>query len=190
MTGDEVGTALVRYAHELLDIYHAVTYLAPPAQDALRAIGLQRPWSGYFAGRAAPLGAVGGPVVTAVFYHFKPSMVARELPAAWDTAAPDRVLEARLRGVDATLRELLGNDMLAGAELAEAAELAGAAAASCEPQARPLGAANAALPIPEQRHLALWQAITTLREFRGDGHAIALAAAEALNAVLDAARSL
>ena len=43
---------------------------------------------------------------------------------------------------------------------------------------RPLAAANAGLPLPEQPHLALWQAFTTLREHRGDGHTIALAQRE------------
>lgn len=43
-----------------------------------------------------------------------------------------------------------------------------------EPAGRPLGAANAGLPAPAEPHLALWQATTTLREHRGDGHTTAL----------------
>ena len=39
-----------------------------------------------------------------------------------------------------------------------------------------LAAANQALPRPDQPHLALWQAATTLREHRGDGHVAALVA--------------
>jgi hypothetical protein len=178
MTADDVRPPLARYAHQLIDIYHAVTYLAPPAQDALREIGLERPWSRYFASRAAPLGAVGAPAVTALFYHFKPSMVAAELPAAWDEARPEDILQARLRGADLALRQLAGDDLCDGRGLAEAADLAVAAAASCTPPGRPLGAANAALPIPQVPHLALWQALTTLREYRGDGHVVALAQAE------------
>ncbi|PZA22382.1 SCO6745 family protein, partial [Modestobacter versicolor] len=38
----------------------------------------------------------------------------------------------------------------------------------------PLAAANAALPWPDQPHLLLWQALTTLREHRGDGHLASL----------------
>jgi len=176
MKDGEVQPALARYAHQLLDIYHAVTYLAPPAQEALREVGLQRPWSRYFASRAAPLGAVGAPLVTALFYHFEPSMVAAELPRAWDDAGPEQVLDARLRGADLALKELAG-DLLDGRDIAEAAGLAVAAAAACAPPGRPLGASNAALPLPRAPHLALWQASTTLREHRGDGHVTALAQA-------------
>jgi glutathione S-transferase len=39
---------------------------------------------------------------------------------------------------------------------------------------RPLAAANAALPVPAETHLAAWQSLTTLREHRGDGHNAAL----------------
>ena len=46
-----------------------------------------------------------------------------------------------------------------------------------EPTGRPLGAANAALPLPEDPVAALWQLATTLREHRGDGHVAALATA-------------
>jgi hypothetical protein len=170
MRGGEVDRALARYAHQVLDIYHAVTYLTQPAQEALREIGLHRPWSRYFASRAAPLGAVDAPLVTALFYHFKPAMVAAELPAAWAAATPEQILAARLHGVDLALRELLGDELRG---LAEAVDLAVAAASRVLP-GRPLGAANAALPLPDQPHLALWQALTTLREHRGDGHNAAL----------------
>ncbi|MFE0513675.1 hypothetical protein ACFW2E_28120, partial [Streptomyces sp. NPDC058964] len=39
---------------------------------------------------------------------------------------------------------------------------------------RPLFAAHAALPWPDEPHLVLWHAQTLLREFRGDGHLAAL----------------
>jgi hypothetical protein len=175
--GDAVNPALAREAHSVLEIYHAVTYLAPQAHEAFGALGLTRPWSGYFASRSAPLGAVEWPLVSALFYHFKPSMIAAELPSAWEIASPAQVLKARMRGVDAALGALLG-DAISRAELAEAAELAAVAAAACPLPARPLGAANAALPLPREPHLALWQALTTLREFRGDGHVTALAQTE------------
>jgi hypothetical protein len=59
-------------------------------------------------------------------------------------------------------------------DLTEAAELAGTAAAAVDLPGRPLAAANAGLPVPAEPHLALWQALTTLREHRGDGHNAAL----------------
>ena len=57
----------------------------------------------------------------------------------------------------------------------EAADLALGGRAACEDAGRVLGAANRALPRPAAPHLALWQATTTLREHRGDGHLAALA---------------
>ena len=43
---------------------------------------------------------------------------------------------------------------------------------------RPMFSANLALEMPTQPHLALWHATTLLREHRGDGHLVALAALE------------
>ena len=37
-------------------------------------------------------------------------------------------------------------------------------------EGRPLAAAHAELPWPEEPHLVLWHAQSILREFRGDGH--------------------
>ena len=51
-----------------------------------------------------------------------------------------------------------------------AAELARTATEGCTAAGRPLYAAHASLPWPDAPHLALWHAITLLREFRGDGH--------------------
>ncbi|MDX2528947.1 SCO6745 family protein [Streptomyces europaeiscabiei] len=162
-----------RVLHDVLEPYHAVLYYAPQVYEAFRGVGLSGTWRGYFGGRAAPLGAVTAPVVTAAFYHFRPSLVAAAVPAVWETAAPEKVLAARLAGVDAALRAVLG-DVVDGPELAEAASLATDAAGACTVPGRPLGGANAALEPPTAAHLALWQAATTLREFRGDGHVAAL----------------
>jgi hypothetical protein len=63
------------------------------------------------------------------------------------------------------------------AHLEEAAELAEQAARAADTVGRLLAAANAALPLPEPPRLRLWQAVTTLREHRGDGHNAALVAA-------------
>jgi hypothetical protein len=138
------------------------------------AAGLTGFWQSYFAFRAAPLGAVGPEVVTATFYNFAPSFVARRVPGIWDVTTPAAALDARLGGVDAAVRRVLGADWPGSAEAAEAAELARAAAAAVEVVGRPLAAANTAVPVPEEPHLALWQSLTTLREHRGDGHNAAL----------------
>lgn len=75
------------------------------------------------------------------------------------------------------LRRLLGEAALASEEMAETAGLALRATEACHREARPLYAANAGLPVPEEPHLALWHAATLLREHRGDGHLFALALA-------------
>lgn len=176
---------LARALRDALDPYHTGTILAPQSYAAFQPYGITHPWAVYFAGRAAPLGAVPAAVVDAVFYHFDPALTARSIPSVWDKAAPEKVLAARLAGADAALRGLLGDQVVDSPEVAEAAELATAAAAACTAEGRPLGAANAALPLPSEPHLALWQAVTTLREWRGDGHNAAL-----LRSGLDAVEAL
>jgi DNA-binding MarR family transcriptional regulator len=113
-------------------------------------------------------------IVTACFYNFHPSRVARAVPDVWLVAAPEVYLDIRLSATDAALRRLVGEAGLRSAEVAEAAELARQAALAAPVPGRPLGAANAALPWPEPPHLALWHAQTVLRETRGDGHIAAL----------------
>jgi hypothetical protein len=144
-------------------------YFAPEVRTAFDGAGLKGFWMGYFAGRAAPMGPVPAEVVTATFFNFQPAMVARAIPDAWNRAAPAAVLEARLEGVGAALRPLT-----AGADLVSACALAREAAESVDTVGRPLAAANAALPWPGDPLLDLWQAITVLREFRGDTHVAAL----------------
>jgi hypothetical protein len=165
------GTARLLWA--LGEPFHALIYFADEARAAGAAAGLTGFWQTYFAFRAAPLGAVGPEVVTAAFYNFAPSFVARRVPAVWSAVSPAAALEARLSGVDAAARRVLGEG-LGSDELAEAAELAGTAAAAVQAPGRPLAAANTAVPVPDAPHLALWQALTTLREHRGDGHNVAL----------------
>jgi hypothetical protein len=169
-------TALARRLWRLLEPYHAVTYFAPEAHQEFKDAGLRGFWMGYFAGRAAPMGPVGPGVVAATFFGFHPAMVARALPDAWGFATVESVLEARLAGVDAALRRILGPDV-EGADVVEAATLARTAAEAGEAPGRPLFAANADLPWPESPHLSLWHAATLLREFRGDGHVAALTTA-------------
>ncbi|WP_442875414.1 SCO6745 family protein [Amycolatopsis sp. NBC_00355] len=163
--------------HAAVSPLHAAVYFAPEREDELAKLGLERGSTAYFAGRAAPLGAVGAGAVTATFANFNHEHVARSLPAVWAVTTPEAVLDARLRGVDGMLRRLLGPDALTSTELAEAAGLAVRAAEGGHREARPLYAANADLPVPGEPHLALWHAATLLREHRGDGHVAALAVA-------------
>ncbi|GAA2761625.1 hypothetical protein GCM10010103_06660 [Streptomyces paradoxus] len=166
-----------RRCHNMLNSLHATHYFSPDLGRELGAIGVTDPRAVNFAVRAAALGPVGAGAVTAAFYNYKYELVARHVPAVWETAAPGQVLAARARAVDATLRRLLGEEALASAEMAEAARLALRAAEACSRGARPLYAAHADLPVPEEPHLAYWHAATLLREHRGDGHLAALMSA-------------
>ncbi|WP_375478352.1 hypothetical protein [uncultured Jatrophihabitans sp.] len=161
-------------AHRALEPLHAMIYFAPEAEPEYTAVGLRPGRMGYFASRSAAMGPVSAGVVTATFYNFSPALVGRHIPRAWSLASVDDILAARLRAVDAALRRLLGADTVASADVREAAELARAATAGLPPEGRPLFAAHAGLPWPDEPHLVLWHAVTLLREFRGDGHLAAL----------------
>ena len=150
---------------------------SPETEEHLTAAGLKRGRMCYFAGRAAPMGAVGTGVVAATFYNFNPALVARHVPAAWGLAAPDTVVAARLAAVDAALRRMLGDDVVASPEVAEAAVLARRAAEAASVEGRPLAAAHRDVPWPDAPHVALWHGLSVLREHRGDGHVALLAAA-------------
>jgi hypothetical protein len=166
----------VRELWGLLEPIHAVVYFSPEPLAALREAGYRGFWMGYFANRAAPLGAVGPEVVQALFYNFGWERVARALPAAWEFAPPAAALTARAEGSVAALRRALGG-LAEAATVERAAELAMKAAAAAPLEGRALFAANHALPVPEAPLERLWHAATLLREHRGDGHVAALLSA-------------
>ncbi|WP_144118904.1 SCO6745 family protein [Catellatospora sichuanensis] len=175
---ETVPPALVRQMWQVLEPVHAAIYFAPQANEEAAALGYdtEARWPSYFAWRSAPLGAAGPELVAATYYSFSPALVRTHVPAIWETATPDKVLTSRLRAVDRTLRALLP-DFVGSPELAEAAALARRAAGAAVTAGRPLAAANADLPWPDESHLVLWHAASVLREHRGDGHLAALLAA-------------
>ena len=165
---------LARALWTLFEPIHAVTYFSEQSRGALAAIGLQRYWDGYFAGRSAPVGALSGPPVTAMFSGFAPFLVDRALPAVWSVVTPAQVIEARYVGAAATLRELVPDESLvekaatALAPLVDHLDLIG----------RPLAAGFASLPLEDDPYRRVWQLAGTLREHRGDGHVIAIVGLE------------
>jgi hypothetical protein len=167
------GTLATR-GHRLLEWLHAISYFAPEVHQSLTETGLSAGRMLYFAARSAPMGRVSAGVVTATFYHFNPELVGEHIPAAWTLADPAAINAARLAGVDRALRRLLGAELVAGAGLTEAAELARRAIEGTAAQGRPIYAGHAELAWPEPAHLQLWHAATLLREHRGDGHVVAL----------------
>lgn len=173
--GYQLQYSIARTAWKTLEPYHAMIYFAPEARTAYTEAGLKGFWIGYFASRVAAMGAVSASVVAATFFNFHPNMVARAIPSAWHLSNPEGVLAARLHAADAALRRFLGT-RIASAEIAEAAELARLATEGCAVAGRPLFAAYTDLAWPSEPHLILWHAATLLREYRGDGHVIALMA--------------
>ncbi|MCP3818308.1 hypothetical protein NLX86_09325 [Streptomyces sp. A3M-1-3] len=167
-----------RRCHNLLNPLHSAVYFSPDYTKEFAGIGIEDHNAAYFAGRASAMGPVGAGTVAATFYNFNHALIARHVPQVWRTASPEAALGARLRAVDTTLRRLLGDEAVASPELAEAASLALRAAEGCTLHARPLYAAHADLPVPEESHLAYWHAATLLREHRGDGHLAVLLDAE------------
>jgi hypothetical protein len=157
----------------LFERLHAVSYFAPHSRSSYEAVGLRGYWRGYFAGRAAPLGAVGPGPVYALFFGFHRSMVDRALPDVWRRASPAEALRARRDGARQALADVLDGAVSAEA-VGEAAELLRAATDRLDVTGRPLAAANADLPWPDDPIDVLWHAATLLREHRGDGHVAAL----------------
>lgn len=166
---------LARRIWHQLEPIHAVFYYAPEvfAEAARLGYSVDTRWPSYFAWRSAPLGAAGSGLVAAAFYSFSPAMVGQHIPAAWQVAPPAHVLQARLAAVDAMFRAQLGG-RITDPQIGQAADLARRAAENAPTAGRPLAAANADLSWPDEPHLVLWQAITILREQRGDGHVAAL----------------
>ncbi|WP_018333728.1 SCO6745 family protein [Actinomycetospora chiangmaiensis] len=155
---------------------HSMIYFAPEVGEELSELGIDHPRAQYFAQRSAAMGPVGPGVVAATYFNFNPALVVRFVPMIWLSASPEAVLNARLRAADRALRRLLG-DAATSRECERAGVLARRAASVCGPEGRPLYAAHADLPWPDEPHLALWHAVTLLREYRGDAHLAALLAA-------------
>jgi hypothetical protein len=174
-----MDAVMARKMHRTLEAYHGMIYLVPEATAAYQELGVSRDryHVGYFASRAAAMGPVPGEVVVATFYNFHPSLVMSAVPGCWDLAPPDDWQRARRQAADAALHRLIG-DAIDGSSIAEALQLARAAADACGPAGRPLFAGHASLDWPDRAHLALWHAITLLREYRGDGHVAALTEAD------------
>ena len=168
-----------RQMWQLMEPIHAVTYFAPESRSAATGLGYDDFWMGYLAFRSAPLGPVGADVVTAAFHGFALSRVRNRIPRAWEIAGPAAALGARRTSAAIALRRCWDRwgyggsvDTLAAA----AADLAWPVATGLDCAGRVMAGANRALPRPDDPVEALWQACTTLREHRRDGHIAVLVA--------------
>jgi len=167
--------ALVQRLGVLVESVHAVVYFAPEPKAAYAELGLRGFWRGDFASRAAPLGAAGPELVTALFGGFAPTMVGRAVPQVWSVASPPQVQAARLAGATAALRRLLGEHRLA--TVVAAADMTDRCVRALPLPGRPMAAAQAGLPRLDDPLAALWHDCTVLREHRGDGHLASVAVA-------------
>ncbi len=175
---DQTAAEIARKCWRTLEPYHGMIYFVPEAAAAYQAIGVDGR-SGYFGSRSAAMGAVGTLVVQATFFNFHPGLVEHAMDGLWARTTPEAMLIARHDAVDESLRRMLGT-AVEDHSIRDAVEILRPAvdAACMRPEGRPLFAGHARLPEPEMPHVALWWAITLLREFRGDGHIAALVDAD------------
>ena len=147
--GDAAGALLARKTWRTLEPLHGMVYFVPEAAEAYARLGITGR-AGYFASRAAPMGAVTADVVVSTFFNFNPELVHAAIPAVWEVATPVALVRARFTAVDAAYRRLLGEEVLASDEMQRAAELARLAAeeASRRMEGRPLAAAHANVAWP------------------------------------------
>jgi hypothetical protein len=174
VSDDGAQTAAALVAHKTwrtVEPLHGMIYFVPEAAEAYARLGITGT-AGYFASRAAPMGAVSADVVIATFFNFNPEIVRSAIPDAWDRATPADVIAARFSAVDAACRRILSPEVVESTEMVRAAALARTAAeeATRHVEGRPLAAGHADVAWPSEPHLQLWHAQSILREFRGDGH--------------------
>ena len=163
-----------RRAWRTIEAANAVTYFSSECRAGPKSIGLPGFWMGYFANRAAPMGAVSAGVVEATFYNFHPAMVRRSIPDAWTRASPEHVVTLRASAAASALRRLAP----AADELApQLLPLLKKTVEHGNGEGRPLFSANRDV-IADENLSGVWQLATTLREHRGDGHVAVLTEAD------------
>jgi helix-turn-helix protein len=133
------------------------------------------------------LGRIGSGPVTAAFFNFHPDMVSAAVPMCWEVVSPGDLVTLRAGAASRALHELC--DPAALGRLTELLPHLRTASANTDGAGRCLAGANRELwPQVEAGLRAqgnsesevlvaeVWQACTTLREHRGDGHVAALVA--------------
>ncbi|MEO6956617.1 MAG: hypothetical protein ABI137_07735 [Antricoccus sp.] len=169
---DERERDLARKAYKMLEPYHLPVYFAPEMAAKVKEMDLS--WGGgYFGMRAAPMGACTSSVVATTFYNFNPETVA----AGWDDAmakySPGQLSDARYEVLDKVFSDALG-ELKDNSGLPKLAARLQEMLKSAPTAGRTLAGAWMQQPWPQTPHLALWQALSILREWRGDGHIAAL----------------
>ena len=134
-------------------------------------------WHAYFAYRSAPLGQATEKMVTATFYNFAPRMVAKSIPSCWEIMSPAMVRSTHLEFIDEAMRRIF-SDVQFESSFKAAERILRPIGDQLPVAGRPLFASWASEVWPEDSRLAVWHGATLLREFRFDGHNIALLAGD------------
>ena len=160
--------SVVHDVHMAINLVHRLVYFVPEAMQAYAALGADFA-GGYFASRSAPLGAVPDEVIIATFYNFSPRAVTEAMAGVRTTSASPREFQAARFGA---VRDALGRVgcSLSTDDIDEARSIVDPVVAGLELAGRPLAAANAALALPDDPMVALWQQVAVIREWRGDVH--------------------
>ncbi|MER8185900.1 hypothetical protein [Kitasatospora sp. NPDC094015] len=164
--------AAVREVSSAVSAAHLFIYLVPESAQEAAALGVTDRGPAYLAFRSAALGAVPWQVTQAAFYNFSPRAV-RAMAGVWDAAPPQRWQAARFRAAGRAMRRV--GVRLPDERLAEARSLIDPVVAGAEYAGKVLAAANAAVALPADPLVALWQQLTVVREWRGDAHLVVLA---------------
>lgn len=161
--------SIVRTVHMAINMTHRPVYFVPEANEEYAALGVEPGRGTYFASRTAPMGVVPDEVILATFYNFSEQAVrTAEVGKVWAGALPDALQAARFRAVRRSFERV--GCTLSVEHIAEARALIDPVVAGLSLAGKPLAAANAAVPLPDDALLALWQQVTIIREWRGDVH--------------------
>ncbi|GAB4085382.1 hypothetical protein GCM10028784_20120 [Myceligenerans cantabricum] len=169
----DLDLGAVREVSLALNAAHLFVYFIPEVREEAAGLGVTGGRRAYFAFRSAALGPVPWQVTLAAFYNFSPRSV-QAVSGVWDVAPPEQWQAARFTAVHRAFQRVGAN--LSDDQVAEARSLIDPVVAGADYAGKTMAAANAAVPLPGDPLLALWQQITVLREWRGDAHVIVLAA--------------
>lgn len=162
-----MSSSVVHDVHMAINLVHRLVYFVPEAAEEYGSLGVTGA-GGYFGSRSAPMGAVPDEVIIATFYNFSPRAVIASMPGVWEAASPEALQAARFRVVGRALDRVKVD--MTDAHVAEAMALIDPVVAGLDFAGKTLAAANAAVALPDDPLLALWQQLTVVREWRGDVH--------------------
>ncbi len=164
------SAAGARRLRDAIEPIGAHAFWSRPVNDGYRALGLDF-FTGYVWGRAAALGDASPGVVVAAFGVMEPTHLRDAYAAARATVSLSDILDARQRGAEESLGEILKAVPTESVSAVVAVLERGIAAA--EVSARALFAGLASTPAPSSPIGRLWRACELLREHRGDSHLLA-----------------